>query len=383
MKNLRRATVMLYLLIFSSTFTAYCNSLIEQIYLNLPDSSALVTKAERKWMIQGGLNADTNEPVDSERYPKGVLIQKGSNFYVYAEIDALWDAKVLDTDNQDEKIVYIQHRSGFTEIFQHFYKYNVKSNTLTALNAQLPTLSLDDVMDAKITAANRTEFKNDCRNYIFRNLDVEDNTIWMDFNTELIDNPSFPKETRMSCYAYWDGSRFVKPEKKINNVTTIRNEYNEVKKHISDTKAKVYDKTVTTSKKQVAAIGEQTRTYTLYHNAGKLVFATQQFNVAARNYYDEYLFDKNGKLRFCYRRFPTYDGDTVELRFYFENGRLIKSLIKVKKAGEQQFSTKYEGQFMPTEWWFEYQDALANMRKTVVGDFPDFIKKLNKYQNKF
>ena len=65
-----------------------------------------------------------------------------------------------------------------------------------------------------------------------------------------------------------------------------------------------------------------------------LRFVTAQYNYAALNYYDEYLFDENGKLEFIYA-FEPYglDQKDREYRCYFSNGKLLNFIVKARQTG--------------------------------------------------
>lgn len=344
---------------FSTTVAAQSNPLVEQIFMGLPDSICPFSKVERSKMIKGGLERDNDEyePLDFDRYPNGILKQKGGYFYKFDESDAMWEGKIMNTQQADEKLVMVTLHNMMMVNYQVFYKYNLKTKSFKKVNIQLPTIELDDVMDGTITAANRKYFNENGRQFVLQRLDL-DNAIWFTFHTDYMESNDLPKGTNVSSYIYFDGEKLTKPAKKVNEqmVSAVRNEYNEVKKQIAN--PAICQKRVKKTTKMVSAIGEQTRTYTLFTKEGKTTFATQQFNIVARNYYDEYLFDANGKIRFAYRRYPTDENDMVELRYYFEDGRLLKTMVKVKKSGETKYTTQYEGTFMPSEWIYDYSDIL-------------------------
>lgn len=65
-----------------------------------------------------------------------------------------------------------------------------------------------------------------------------------------------------------------------------------------------------------------------------LDFATQKYNFAAREYYQEYLYDKQGRIEFIYAIKPDVINDIdYEYRFYFSQGRLIDILVKSRQTG--------------------------------------------------
>lgn len=59
------------------------------------------------------------------------------------------------------------------------------------------------------------------------------------------------------------------------------------------------------------------------------------YNVAARKYYEEYLYDENGEPLFCYMRYDGFFAETTtkeELRYYFDGRSLCSFLYKAKDA---------------------------------------------------
>ncbi len=60
-------------------------------------------------------------------------------------------------------------------------------------------------------------------------------------------------------------------------------------------------------------------------------FARVKYNIAARNYYYEVLFDRDGgKPLFYYTKIETYDKGPVECRYYYKNGKAIKTICPVQ-----------------------------------------------------
>ncbi|MBQ6202516.1 MAG: hypothetical protein IJK46_00265 [Prevotella sp.] len=80
-----------------------------------------------------------------------------------------------------------------------------------------------------------------------------------------------------------------------------------------------------------------------------LTFATSKYNYAARNFYDEYLFDEDGKVAFVYVYDPlTSISDDepdmeYEFRFYLNKGKLIKAIVKRRADDQQPFTEVYSG----------------------------------------
>lgn len=74
---------------------------------------------------------------------------------------------------------------------------------------------------------------------------------------------------------------------------------------------------------------DENLSYDVFHT----YFAVRKFNVAARDYYEEYLYDKNNDLRFCYMHCT----DGSEARYYWTKGKLIKS----QATGEDLFDADF------------------------------------------
>ena len=56
-----------------------------------------------------------------------------------------------------------------------------------------------------------------------------------------------------------------------------------------------------------------------------LYMARESFNVAARKFYREYLYDAAGEPLFCFARHDTYDQGTVERRYYYKNRQTVSA----------------------------------------------------------
>ena len=80
-----------------------------------------------------------------------------------------------------------------------------------------------------------------------------------------------------------------------------------------------------------------------------LTFATSKYNYAAREYYDEYLYDSDGKPAFIYAYMPMEefeghpDSMEYELRFYLSRGKLIKMIVKNRANDKLPFTEVYAG----------------------------------------
>jgi hypothetical protein len=115
-----------------------------------------------------------------------------------------------------------------------------------------------------------------------------------------------------------------------------------------------------------------------------LKFATKRFNYAAREYYQEFLYDADGSIAFIYAYDPmtTFEGDDgdmqYEFRFYFSKGRLIRALVKRKAWDEKEFRQVYAGATLKPAYQSEY-DVLLSTSRAVRQLFIDIEKEEYSY----
>lgn len=96
----------------------------------------------------------------------------------------------------------------------------------------------------------------------------------------------------------------------------------------------------------------------------RIEFVTVKYNFAARNFYREYLYDEKGNVEFIYA-FNEYDLDDLdwEYRFYFNDGKLIKAIVKQKSSGSnEEFKEVYNGTSIPKEH-SEYYEGFLDKSK--------------------
>ena len=100
-----------------------------------------------------------------------------------------------------------------------------------------------------------------------------------------------------------------------------------------------------------------------------LDFATKKYNFAARQFYEEYLYDKQGRIQFIYGLESDY-GDVYqrEYRFYFSQGRLIDVNIKSRANDGDTFNDAYNGKYVPKEYNSYYQDRMSSS-KSIMSIF--------------
>ena len=99
-----------------------------------------------------------------------------------------------------------------------------------------------------------------------------------------------------------------------------------------------------------------------------LDFATKHYNFAARTYYEEYLYDKEGRLAFFYGSTPDIEEAMTyehELRFYFDKGQLIEVLVKRRPIEGGTFTTVYQGKTLPEEYKGYYESRLSSSEGIV------------------
>ena len=101
-----------------------------------------------------------------------------------------------------------------------------------------------------------------------------------------------------------------------------------------------------------------------------LDFATRKYNYAASQYYEEYLYDAQGRVEFIYGSEPDIIEDiTTEYRFYFHNGRLIDVIIKTRPLGTTtDAKTVYTGRSVPKQY-HDYYNARCLSAKSILDIF--------------
>lgn len=100
-----------------------------------------------------------------------------------------------------------------------------------------------------------------------------------------------------------------------------------------------------------------------------LEFVTTRYNFAARNYYEEYLYDADGNVAFIYAYDPMTamedgaDDKEYEFRFYMNKGRLIKGIIMQKGYEQQSFKEEWQGTKLPAKYADKYAGYLASAKQ--------------------
>ena len=92
-------------------------------------------------------------------------------------------------------------------------------------------------------------------------------------------------------------------------------------------------------------------------------FVTAKYNYAAREFYDEYLFDEKGNLEFIFARNADIDDfKGGEYRFYFKDGKLIKVIVSVRNLETEKYEQKYTGAKVPADYESDYKDYLGKAK---------------------
>lgn len=90
-------------------------------------------------------------------------------------------------------------------------------------------------------------------------------------------------------------------------------------------------------------------------------FVTAKYNYAAREFYDEYLFDEKGNLEFIFARNADVDDfKGGEYRFYFKDGKLIKVIVSVRNLETEKYEQKYTGAKVPADYESDYNNYLGS-----------------------
>ena len=97
-----------------------------------------------------------------------------------------------------------------------------------------------------------------------------------------------------------------------------------------------------------------------------LDFAIKKYNFAVREYYEEYLYDKQGRIQFIYATSPVLDFENdYEFRFYFSNGQLSEMLVKRRPQGSGEYTTYYTGKTVPDEFGQAYEGYFDTSRNVM------------------
>jgi hypothetical protein len=105
-------------------------------------------------------------------------------------------------------------------------------------------------------------------------------------------------------------------------------------------------------------------------------FVTTKYNYAAREFYEEYLYDQDGHVAFIYAYDPMteFDGDRhdkqYEFRFYFNKGKLLKAIIKRKGADDAEYKEVLNDKNIKpiyADVFKQYQAKARQMRELFIN----------------
>ncbi len=85
--------------------------------------------------------------------------------------------------------------------------------------------------------------------------------------------------------------------------------------------------------------------YAIYPNH-HICYAQTKYNFAAREFYEEYLYDDKGNLIFIYAHNPDIgfdDGLIYDFRFYLNKGKVMNVIVKWSTDGGKTFKDVYTG----------------------------------------
>lgn len=94
-----------------------------------------------------------------------------------------------------------------------------------------------------------------------------------------------------------------------------------------------------------------------------LQFVTQKYNFAAREFYEEYLYDEKGNIEFIYCRDADMDDVGGEYRLYFKNGKLFRALLSIRNPETDTYEQKHSGTNMPKEYEEYYKVCMYKVAK--------------------
>ena len=105
-------------------------------------------------------------------------------------------------------------------------------------------------------------------------------------------------------------------------------------------------------------------------------YASTKYNYAAREFYEEYMYDQKGNTIFIYARTPDFDFDNgiiYDFRFYLNKGKVINVIVKSSADGGKTFKDVYTGKTVPEKYAEEYKRCLdASKRYKTLYNAIDY-----------
>lgn len=141
------------------------------------------------------------------------------------------------------------------------------------------------------------------------------------------------------------------PQINAQDVPSIRKKYASVRENIARQKeiAEMRNNAVLTFNHNVPGIGPQTFKYEIFFTpygrtnegdlvAHKLTFIQCSFNIAAHDFYEEYLYDESGNPIFIFNRQAdeSEKNDFIEKRMYYHDKSLIKMTVSTVSDGNRE-----------------------------------------------
>ena len=110
----------------------------------------------------------------------------------------------------------------------------------------------------------------------------------------------------------------------------------------------------------------------------RMAFASSKYNFAARQYYEEYLYDKKGNLIFIFAQEPDLDtGMWRQMRFYMQGTKVVHTIVRecpltddleVRDLSQDPASEVYSGSGLPTGY-IESVDTYVRKAKKIEKMF--------------
>ena len=133
------------------------------------------------------------------------------------------------------------------------------------------------------------------------------------------------------------------------DISYIRKKYTDVRNLIvlQKDEAQMQNNAILTLKHNVPGSGPQIVRYELFFTPysdnmeggkmqHKLIFVQSSYNIAARSFYEEFLYDESGNPIFIYTHEPDWEGkiDFLDRRMYYQNNELLKIIISEVTGGK-------------------------------------------------
>ena len=147
---------------------------------------------------------------------------------------------------------------------------------------------------------------------------------------------------------------------KAQEITEIRKRYTSVKDMISmqQMDENMMNRSNVCWMQNVPGIGPQRCDYTMYftplgYDANgnikqqKICLIENSYNIAARKYYEEYLYNESEELIFVYTRQPSDDGDAfIDTRIYQNEGTILKVTINEVRDGKTRLLNSNDSEYI-------------------------------------